>query len=441
MKNIDEIKILSHNITNIITENIFSTQGFRMQIKKTTVLYFLLTLSYFFSYFFRISTSVVLPIIQAEWEISAAIIGFISSMYFYTYAIFQPFCGILNDQYGPIRIVTIGIIITMIGSLCFGFGNNVLLLIVGRLLMGIGLSPMLSGLLVYQSQSFPAEKYTFFSGFSMTIGNFGAVVSVAPLSFALAKWGKEYVFLALSITMLVITILLFFLGKNSSIGQNCGNKTFKTMLKSRSETAFYVIKKSNSLKIIIIDWLIIFGGLMAFQGLWAISWFRAVYPNNKNSIALAASMIGFGIMAGNFFGGNIGKTAAKRHIILKIITLLNFLMWLGMLWCFYVTMSLYITMSVSFILGIINGIAFVQFTAAVNEISPIGSGGSVFGITNFCTFTSVIFFQWCTGIGISRLSIRMPLPETYIRIFFIITVCMIIPAFITSQIKSVSRVD
>ena len=80
MKNIDEIKILSHNITNIITENIFSTQGFRMQIKKTTVLYFLLTLSYFFSYFFRISTSVVLTIIQAEWEISAAIIGFISSL-------------------------------------------------------------------------------------------------------------------------------------------------------------------------------------------------------------------------------------------------------------------------------------------------------------------------------------------------------------------------
>ncbi|MFA7119635.1 MAG: MFS transporter, partial [Sphaerochaetaceae bacterium] len=169
---------------------------------KIILVYALLVLSYFFSYFFRVSTSVVLPMIRNEWSLSAGIVGFISSMYYYTYALMQPMCGVLNDRIGPEKVVGFGIVITSIGSLCFGLGNTTMWLIVGRLLMGVGLSPMLSGLLVFQGTHFAPERYAFFSGLSMMIGNMGAVFSVGPLSLALHTWGRSSIFSLLSVVTL-----------------------------------------------------------------------------------------------------------------------------------------------------------------------------------------------------------------------------------------------
>lgn len=412
-----------------------------MQSKTSTTyfLYILLALSYFFSYFFRISTSVVLPELQIEWGLSAAVVGFISSMYFYTYALLQPFCGILSDQYGPVRIIMIGITITAIGSFLFGLGTNVGMLIAGRLLMGIGLSPMLGGLLVYQSQSFAANRYAFLSGLSMTIGNFGSVVSVAPLSIAIASWGREYVFSSLSCLTLLIAVLLWILGRNThSVRRSC-EKSFSAVLRRRLYIACDIIHRSASLRVIILDWMIIFGGLMAFQGLWAVSWYHTCYPDAGKMASIAASMIGVGVMIGNFLGGNIGSI--ERQTVLKSVTVANFLIWMAMLLSFRLRFPLSMTMLFSFLLGIIDGILFVHFTATVNEVSPVGHGGAVFGVTNCCTFTAVIIFQWGTGVLLGKLQNEHTATQAYFFVFLVVTMFMVIPAIITKGIRDISRVE
>lgn len=404
------------------------------------VLYVLLTLSYFFSYFFRVSTSVVLPIIQNEWELSTSIVGFISSMYFYTYAFMQPLSGVLNDKYGPSRIVGIGIIITTLGSLIFGFGDSVFLLIIGRLLMGIGLSPMLSGLLVYQSRAFNAKNYAFISGLSMMIGNFGAVVSVAPLSYALTTWERSIVFGTLSGVTFCIAICLF-LFREKSIGLILEEENFKTMFKKRFRLSFIVIKRSNELRIIILSWLIIFGALMAFQGLWATIWFKQVYPQNQLINNIAATMVGVGVMFGNLFSGSLCKDAKKRSKYIKYLTMSNLVAWIFMVLSFSLPLPIIMTVIISTVLGFINGMVFVQFTAAVNEISPIGQGGAVFGLVNCFTFTSVIVFQWGTGVLIEKFSKSVTQNSAFILIFTMITVLLCIPIIGAHGLKYIRRID
>ncbi|HPI98307.1 MAG TPA: MFS transporter, partial [Synergistales bacterium] len=69
------------------------------------LLYCLLISAYFFSFFFRVSASVVLPELASRWGMSATLTGFISSLYFYAYALMQPLSGNLNDRFGPLRVV------------------------------------------------------------------------------------------------------------------------------------------------------------------------------------------------------------------------------------------------------------------------------------------------------------------------------------------------
>lgn len=404
------------------------------------IMFAFLVISYFFSYFFRVSTSVVLPILQQEWGLSAALAGFISSMYFYTYAMMQPLCGMLNDKIGPTIVVGAGIIITSIGSVIFGLGNSPAALIAGRLLMGIGLSPMLSGLLVYQSTNFSTERYTSLSGLSMMIGNMGAVFSVAPLSLAIHHWGRQMVFSTLSFATLAIAMVLLAYSFSRKRAPH-SNSSFSSLLVSQFRRAFATFKASREIKLINIIWMFSFGALMSFQGLWAVSWFSAAYPQSTGLASLSATMIGIGVMVGNIIGGTLGKGPSKRHRIVRACVYFTVTMWVLVILCFWRQAPLALTVATVTFLGIANGIAFVQFTASINDLAPEGQGGSVFGITNFFTFTCVIFFQWGTGSLIEWFSRNIiGSAEAYLSTFLIVVLSMLIPCVAAARLKPFSRV-
>ncbi len=141
----------------------------------------LLLASFFLSFFFRTSASVVLPRLATDWGLSAAVTGLISSLYFYAYALIQPICGALNDRFGPMRVAAVGLAIASLGAICFALARSALLLAVGRLLTGLGLSSMLSGTVAFQNASSAPERHVFFSGLTYFVGNLGAVASVVPL--------------------------------------------------------------------------------------------------------------------------------------------------------------------------------------------------------------------------------------------------------------------
>jgi len=395
-------------------------------------------LSYFFSYFFRVSTSVVLPIIRIEWSLSAGIVGFISSMYYYTYALMQPMCGVLNDRVGPEKVIGFGIVITSIGSLCFGLGSTTTWLILGRLLMGIGLSPMLSGLLVFQGRHFSPERYAFFSGISMMVGNMGAVFSVGPLSLALHTWGRASIFSVLSVVTLCMAAALFLVRHNTSRFQS---ESFGKMLKERLGLAFEVVNSSSELKRIITIWMISFGGLMAYQGLWAVSWFKTTYGEMAEHASFAASFIGIGVMIGNLLGGYLCKENTRRHQVITQLVYGMFCAWFITVGCFFVKAPFFLTIIASTFLGIANGMSFTQLTAGVNDIAPIGQGGAVFGITNCITFTCVIVFQWGTGALIDWFSSSMASETAYLLTFGIVLCFLLVPCLATRGMKQFRRFE
>jgi MFS family permease len=366
-----------------------------------------------------------MPVVSQEIGMSGALTGFISSLYFYAYAAVQPIGGTLNDRFGPGKIVAAGITISALGALCFAFGNQPIVFAIGRFLMGLGLGPMLSGSLVFVSNSGMKVRYVFFTGFVLTFGNVGSIISVYPLGYAMDRWGRESVFIGLACINILLAVSLLFAIRRSNI----------TFGKHTSLPILVILKKSirdvfriPGLRRMIIPWCFTMGAIMSLQGLWAVSWFQAAYKISFLEAQGYASVISIGVMVGHFAGGYIGTSITWRRTMIiassGVFAGVWVLYWLGMTLVFPVV----ITVGLGFLIGASIGVLFDHIIAGVNDISARGEGGSTFGMMNFFPFIGAIIFQWMTGIILSYFPTDTGFSARGFQITFLVVVVTVVAA-------------
>ena len=79
------------------------------------ILLLTLALVYFFVYFHRVSSAVISKDLLHEFGVSALSLGLLSSMYFYSYSLFQIPVGIFSDTIGPRKTIAFLTIFSAIG--------------------------------------------------------------------------------------------------------------------------------------------------------------------------------------------------------------------------------------------------------------------------------------------------------------------------------------
>lgn len=361
--------------------------------------------AYFLTFFVRMSASVVLPILASEWNMSAALTSFISSLYFYAYAAMQPLSGALNDRFGPSKVVSIGLLVSSVGAIIFAIAKEPLLLSVGRLLTGLGLAPMLSGALVYQGATFDPSKYSFFSGLIFFIGNLGAVISVAPLGKAISTWGRAYTYYGIFLITVILAMMLFW-GRRydqiSSVGEN-GNIDISEIM-SGLKAALKIVFSSKEILAICAVWTVLMGSLMSLQGLWAVTWSKIVYGFGPDKAMFWATLIGIGVMVGSVIGAMTKVEKGARRRLIAFCSISYSAAWLALVAMMRISAPYQVTACLGFVIGLVAGINQPHLTAAINEIAPKGRGGSVFGAVNMLVFITVIIAQSLTGILITGIS-------------------------------------
>jgi len=391
----------------------------------TIYMYILLLISFFLSNFYRISTSVVLPDLALQWGISATATGVISGIFFYAYAFAQPFCGLLNDTHGPIKIAFWGMAMSAVGTMMMSLASSAELFAIGRLFTGLGLAPMLSGALVLQSNCFPIAKYAMLTGITYTIGNTGAIVSVAPLNWLVNQYSFRLVFIGLALFCILIAMLLFFKIKNYRQNYIIKQKHREESFLHQLFIAFRHVFKSGQLKTMLFLWMVICGTIMSFQGLWAVQWFKVVFHVPFNSASFWATLIGIGVATGNFIGGQISRLIPSRRKIIIFFSLSFAVLWILVWILLRYPWSLPLVGIAGLLLGVCAGVEYTQLTAGLNELAPPGNGGVIFGVINCLVFISVAFFQFISGLLIDTFSGQqggspMGFSNTYAMIIIIV---------------------
>ncbi len=175
------------------------------------VLFALFMSAFVIGFFHRFAPGVLAERIASDFDLSATWLGAVAAAYFWTYTLMQLPAGVMIDRWGERRVVSIGLGIVTAGTIIFSLSSSIAELVVGRLMVGFGISALFVGILRSHARWYSGGQYTTVVGLTMLIGNIGALASAGPLAALLREFTWQSVMLstaALTATITVATALL-----------------------------------------------------------------------------------------------------------------------------------------------------------------------------------------------------------------------------------------
>jgi MFS family permease len=259
---------------------------------------------YFLSYFFRSVNAVISPDLVAEFSLSAAELGLLTSAYFLAFAAFQIPLGMLLDRFGPRRTNSALLLVAGLGAVVFGSADDASALLAGRALIGLGVSGCLMSSIKAFTLWFPIEQLPARIGWVMFAGGLGALVATAPVEAALVVTDWRGVFIALGIASFAASAAIFLVVPERDAGGRGESfvQQFAGVVEIYGSTTFWRIAAASTL----------FQALnMAIQGLWAAPWLADVALLDRAGVAMNLLALGAATMCGFLFWGAAAARLAR----------------------------------------------------------------------------------------------------------------------------------
>lgn len=357
---------------------------------------------YFFAYFHRVSTSVIAPDLLASFNVNATVLGFMSSMYFYLYALEQPVVGYLSDRWGPRWVVAVWTLVAALGCFLFGLAPSIEWASVGRALIGFGVGGVFVPGMKAFSQWFREEEFATLTGVLLALGNLGAIVATTPLAWAARTWGWRGSFLVIGAITLGLALAAFLLIENPQPGSrpkeppSDGDKAVGPL------TSTFLIFRSLRFWILGAIFFGAFGTYLTFQGLWAATFLMALLGLDLFHASLFNMLIPVGLILGAPFTGWL----SKRFYLNKVRVLIGLLALETGLWACLVfggeSLGVASTLSILLVLGGASGGLGTMLWALVRDTTPTPILGLTTGLLNPAPFVGVAVLQVWTGAILDR---------------------------------------
>lgn len=164
---------------------------------------------YYLSYVYRAVNAVLGPTLSAEFSLSAADLGFLTGVYFLSFGLFQIPLGVLLDRFGPRRTNATLLLVAAAGGLAFAHAHSFGGLVLGRALIGLGVSACLMASIQAFVLWFPPERTSTMIALGFSIGGLGAITASSPLHAALRHFDWREIFTALAVLTLALSAIFF----------------------------------------------------------------------------------------------------------------------------------------------------------------------------------------------------------------------------------------
>jgi predicted MFS family arabinose efflux permease len=164
---------------------------------------------YFVSYVYRMVNAVLAPTLAAEFGLTAAGLGLLSSVYFLSFAVVQLPVGVALDRFGPRRVNAALLLVAAAGGAWFAAADTATSAIAARALIGLGVSACLMASLTAFVLWYPPERISTMNGIAFSAGAIGAMVVTVPLELLLRTWGWREAFLLIVAANLGVSLVLW----------------------------------------------------------------------------------------------------------------------------------------------------------------------------------------------------------------------------------------
>ncbi len=353
-------------------------------------------LVYFFVYFHRVSTSVIVTDLLKAFDTHAAALGLMSSMYFYIYALEQPLVGYLTDRLGPMRVIGVWSLVAAVGCFMFGMAPNIFWASVARALIGFGVGGVYVPAIKAFSQWFRKKEFSFMIGLLMSVGNFGAVIATTPLAWSVVLWGWRITFFVIGgITMILAFVALVFTRDKKD--HTPLPPSMSSIEDTPSETSVFQILGSGRFWLVAGIFFGIYGTVITLQGLWATPFLMAALDIPRIYASKLNMLIPIGVIIGSPLIGWLSERLLWPKITtLRVIITIYTISWIGIIFCHAWLGA--VGLGVMLLgMGLVAGGFISVLWGVIRETTPEKTLGMVSGLLNPAPFLGVAAFQVVTG--------------------------------------------
>ena len=360
-----------------------------------------LALVYFFVYFHRVSSAVISKDLLHEFGVSALSLGLLSSMYFYSYSLFQIPVGIFSDTIGPRKTIAFLTIFSAVGSFLFGIALNFNMALGARLIIGLGVSGVWIPALKLFSTWYSKREYATMVGILLAVGNLGALSASYPLAIIANDFGWRFAFYIIGIISIFLAIIAWIFIRDSPahyLNKNKETKASNSVPKRQyiSKEHIKLIFKNKDVWILSIWLFVVYGALLAYQGLWAYPYFRDVFNLSRGASGFILMFVSIGMLIGSPFVGYFSDKIMKSRKKVIIIWLASFILPWILISFFTAQLSVSLLYLLSFWMGFF-GCGNVVVFAIIKEQFPLEITGTVQSVVNVFPFVGAAFFQTFLG--------------------------------------------
>jgi MFS family permease len=349
-------------------------------------------LGFFLSYLFRTVNAVIAPDLARDIGVDPASLGLLTSAYFLSFAAFQLPLGVLLDRYGPRRVEATLLLFAAAGAFVFSRSETLMGLMIGRALIGLGVSACLMAAFKAFTLWFPPERLPLVNGIQMISGGVGALAATTPIELSLQLTDWRGVFLVLAGLTVAAAVCVFLIVPEKQ-GTHSGETLHEQLAGIRqvfTSRIFWTIA----------PWAVAAqAAYLSIVGLWSGPWLRDIANYDRMAVANTLMGVSLAMIAGYFAFGALAERLARRNIQPMTVAMAGMLTFI-FVQCLLVLQLTTLTLPLWLLFGFC-GTACILPYAVLSQSFPNHLSGRANTGLNLLVFVAAFAAQWVIGLIIN----------------------------------------
>lgn len=201
----------------------YSPEDFKKFKKNAWIVLLSFSILYCFLYCARLNLGLAIPTMEAETQWTAADLGLLSGIFFWTYGLGHLFNGRLGEIFGLNKFIVAGVFLSAAANILISFQSSLVIMAVIWGFNGYFQSMLWSPGMALLANWWPGKSRGFATGFANAFSGFGQVAAWFSIyiAFAIAPglgWKAAFIFAPIMMVLVVLVYMFIVKSKPSLVG-------------------------------------------------------------------------------------------------------------------------------------------------------------------------------------------------------------------------------